>query len=273
MKKLGHVYQLFNLLSLDVAVGAVVSALFFAKIFQVHILIYGLGSLGLSVWIIYTADHLIDAKRLESPASSERHRFHQKYFRNLGLVLLAALLIDAVLISFIRKPLLESGLVLAGVVMIYFLIQRYLKSLKELSGALLYSCGVLLPAWSLSNHTITSFQILLVVQFMMTVLCNMILFSWFDHGRDVQDNYYSIVTVVGNRNARLLLSGLFLLNGALVALQFLQGVQALEAVIVIASMNFILLVIFVFHRLFETHDFYRLFGDAVFLVPLTYFLV
>ena len=58
-------YQYINILSLDIAAGAVISAVFFAQIFNVQIKPYGLLALGLTVWIIYTVDHLRDAKKIK----------------------------------------------------------------------------------------------------------------------------------------------------------------------------------------------------------------
>ena len=55
-------YRFINILSIDVAIGAVVNARFFAHLFGVPILHQGLISLGLAIWIIYTTDHLLDEK-------------------------------------------------------------------------------------------------------------------------------------------------------------------------------------------------------------------
>src|SRR5882724_5927551 len=148
MDKLFRAYRLLNILSLDVAAGAIVSALFFAKIFQVVILPYGMISLGLTVWIIYTADHLIDAREIKQPASTERHRFHQRYFKPLFILLIIAGGIDATQLFFIRKTVFFEGLGLAFLIVVYFLLQRHLRFLKEIIGAVLYTGGVVLIPFS-----------------------------------------------------------------------------------------------------------------------------
>src|SRR5882724_140090 len=139
MKKLFQAYRLLNILSIDVTAGAVISASFFACIFDVTVLPYGLISLGLTVWIIYTTDHLIDARKVKQLASTERHRFHQQHFKLLLSLLIIAVAADAVQLIFIRKVVLIEGLVLASIVGVYFALQRYLRFLKEIFGALLYS--------------------------------------------------------------------------------------------------------------------------------------
>ena len=273
MKKLGKFYQFVNVLSLDVAAGAIVSALFFARIFTVQILSWGVGALGLTVWIIYTTDHLVDAKRVGAAASSRRHRFHQDHFTVLAVIVLFAVLVDGVVISFIRKSILHSGLVLAGGVIIYLLLQRNLKYVKEFCGALLYSVGVLLPAWSLSPDTLSLSQGMFIAEFCITVLCNLLLFSLFDHHHDLRDHHHSFATVMGNGSTRFLLSALFILNGVLMLLQFIWLVNDKGTVLAILMMNLLLLIIFIFRKPFETGDRYRLVGDAVFLVPLFFFVL
>src|SRR5688572_9142526 len=91
-------YRLMNILSIDVVAGATVSALFFAKIFDVQVRPFGLLALGVTVWAIYTLDHLRDAKKIRHEASTERHRFHQRHFKVLTVLLCAAVLIDIVLV-------------------------------------------------------------------------------------------------------------------------------------------------------------------------------
>ncbi|HZI26137.1 MAG TPA: hypothetical protein VFD46_13730, partial [Chryseolinea sp.] len=144
MHALHRFYHYINILSVDIAAGAVVSALFFAKIFDVQIKPYGLIALGLTVWIIYTIDHLRDAKNIKHSASTERHRFHQQYFHALIFCLGLAVLVDAVTIFFIRRQVLEWGLILWVAVVVYLMFQQFLRFLKEFFIATLYTSGVLL---------------------------------------------------------------------------------------------------------------------------------
>src|SRR6187402_2077625 len=125
LQKLSAFYRTINLLSIDVAAGAVCSSLLFAEILKVHILSYGLASLGLSVWIIYTADDLLDARKIKTPAATERHRFHQRHFNLLLILLAVAILVNGLIILFVRKPVLISGIIVASFVAIYLLLHRH----------------------------------------------------------------------------------------------------------------------------------------------------
>lgn len=273
MKKIILAYRQLNILSLDVTAGAMICALFFAKIFQITILPYGLVSLGLTVWIIYTADHLLDAKKIQQPASTERHRFHQRNFYVLFTILLLTILIDAVQLIFIRKIVFIEGLGLAFFIVIYFLLHRYLKLFKEVIGAVLYSGGVLLIPWSVNTSAITQAHSILIGQFAMTALINLFLFSWYDRQQDVKDKHASFATVMGDSAAKYSLKILFLVQAAFFLVQLVVGgMTTLFPNIILTMMNGILFLIFSERKYFERDDRYRLLGDAVFLLPLIYVL-
>ena len=179
-----RLYRFLNLISIDVAAGAMVCSAFFARIFQIQLLPDSLAALGISVWVIYSVDHLLDAHKLKKDASTKRHLFHQQHFRAVSMVVIAAVVIDFILIQDIRKPIIIWGTVLISVILLYLLFQRLLGPLKELIGALLYSFGVLLPALSLHTTTASSSLILLMVAFILTALINLVLLAWFDLEHD-----------------------------------------------------------------------------------------
>lgn len=270
MRKLIYAYRLLNILSIDVALGAVVGAMFFAKIFAVSVLPYGLISLGLTVWIIYTADHLLDAHNLPQTASSERHRFHQKNFKLLLALLVLALAVDSAQLFFIREIVFIEGLGLAGVILVYFLIQRSLKFLKELMGALLYSGGVLLIPWSVKTSEPTNIQLILIAQFALTALINLLLFSWFDKTQDEKDLQSSFATILGEGTTKRSLITLFFVQAVLSGTMIFTNEKA---AFVLIPMNALLLLIVIKKKYFEVNDRYRLLGDAVFLLPTIYLLI
>ncbi len=271
MTKILRAYQLINILSLDVAAGAMVCASFFAQILEVTILPHGLISLGLTVWIIYTADHLLDARKSKQVAATERHRFHQRYFKVLVAIMILVVLIDASQIYFIRSIVFVAGLWLSFFVMSYFLVQQRLGFLKELLAALLYTSGVLLIPFSVKSHLASS-QILLILQFGITAWINLLLFSWIDRPLDERDSHQSFATTYGERATFKALLILFVLSGALTVTQLLLFPLCTAVVLTLTSMNVLLLLIFMKRDFFEQKDYYRLLGDAIFLLPIIHLL-
>jgi len=273
MDQLSKFYRLLNILSVDVALGAVCCAAWFAVLFEVTLRPYALVSLGLTVWIIYTVDHLLDARKVFGTASTNRHRFHQKNFTILLTSLAIAIALDLLVVFFVRKEVFNSGIVLSGVMLIYFLFQHHLRHFKEFVIAILFSCGVLLPAWSLSQASAEPGVILIISQFLLTALLNLLLFSWYDHDNDIKDNRESFVTLVGERTSNKIILFLFILNAVLMLATLLYSRELISQEFIIFFMNFILVIVFAQRKQFEVNDRFRLVGDCIFLFPALYFLL
>jgi hypothetical protein len=272
MKLLLRIYRFFNIISLDVAFGAVTGAAFFATVFGTTLLPQGLAALGISVWIIYAVDHLLDVYRLRKVASSDRHQFHQKHFLTIVVAVALLSIVDAILIFYVRRSVLGAGVLLSGIVVFYLLFHRWMYPLKEIAGAVLYSGGVLLPVLSLHQGPVPAPGVYLMIPFFITALINLVLFSWFGLDQDLRDGQLSLVTLIGKNAAKNVLIVLFIVQFAiLTALIVLTDYQV--EVTVIMVMNAVLLVMLKFPTDFVKNDLYRLAGDVVFLFPLPYLLL
>jgi 4-hydroxybenzoate polyprenyltransferase len=261
-----RLYKYFNLLSIDIAIGTVAGASFFASLLEVAVRPYAYLSLGITVWIIYTTDHLFDARKIKTVASTARHRFHQRNFNVLSVFVLLAIAVDLVLILFVKKPVLYGGFLIASVVGLYLIVHRQLAFLKEAVVATLYSAGILLPSVTVTSTDLSPDHYILFVLFFTTALINLLMFSWFDLKNDLADETQSFVTVMGDKRTLRVLWLIFMLNAAL-CIYFLYERQHINHAIIIIVMNATLLIILVFRKWFVSHDRYRLLGDAVFLFP------
>jgi hypothetical protein len=267
MRPLLRFYQYVNILSLDIAAGAVISALFFAKIFQVQVKPHGLTALALTVWIVYTADHLRDAKKIKHPASTQRHRFHQNHFHFIVAFLALAIVLDVVTIFFIRRQVFEWGLILSAIVILYLLAHQSLRFLKEFFIAALYTCGILLLSITVTPITLGMTHYLLILHFGCMAWINLVLFSWFDQVFDLQDEQSSFVTVVGERTTQYFLYGIFGFSFCLTILELILAGPFIP-VLILFTMNIVLVLIFVWRTALAKNDLYRLIGDAVFMFPI-----
>lgn len=273
MTQLLRFYKRLNILSIDVALGAVFSSAWLANFFQAQLRIYAYCALGLTVWIIYTADHLLDAKRIKHRASSERHQFHQHNFQVLLATLIFATMADLGMVFFVRPTVLYSGLFLSMIIAVYLLFNRWLGSLKECFVALLYCGGILLPIGSIAGMQVIYHNKIIVLIFFITALINVILFSWFDREKDKADNQRSLVLVLGDLVTRRFIYTLFTIQ----LLLGMYGVIELQAMlsffVVLFIMNSVLLIIFLNWKWFSVDDKYRLAGDAIFFLPLLHLLL
>jgi len=262
------VYRQLNLLSLDVALGSVCGALFFSKLFQVTILLPGLIALALTVWVVYTTDHLLDAVKITEPASTHRHRFHQKNFSVLIKAVLIVALVNGVIIFFIRKPLFWGGILLFTAVGAYLILQQFTKAFKELCIALFYTAGVALPSMVNTPVQQAFWPWIVLIQFSLLAFFNLIMFAWFDLERDREDRSTSIVTIIGERKSRYIM---WILSVLIFTLTFWSEDVRGSIFILIGCMALMLMLSG--PRYFAINDRFRLMGDAIFFLPVLYWLL
>lgn len=265
MHRLRSFYGLINILSIDIAVGALCCALFFSSILEVQIRIYGLIALALTVWIIYTADHLRDAKVIGANAASSRHRFHYKYRKLLLTCLLLAVVVDAVVILRMRTQVFYFGIYLFLLVILYLTMQRHLKILKELFIAVLYTCGILLPSISVTSVELHLTHYLLFLQLTIVAWVNLLMFSWFDYEQDVREAQHSFVTAIGKKTTSSWLIATSGLQFVIFGLQLWLNVFETSASVLVL-MNIALLSVFKAYRE-QDKEVFRWIGDAVFFIP------
>ena len=107
---------------------------------------------------------------------------------------------------------------------------------------------------------------MLIVQFVLLVLINMLLFARMGYSADLMDRQQSFVTSAGLRASRVTISGLFGIFGLTLVFSISEDYFAEKAVL--AVMAVVLLMIFAFPGYFALKERYRFVGDAVFLLPL-----
>ncbi len=118
-----------NVLGLDAPLVAVVWQYFFAEVFRIKIPPSNYLTLGLVVWVIYSADRLCDARRLAAPErAAARHRFYRDHFWLMGaLTALVAALAGYLCVTALPGPLLHFGVVMSALVLLYFVHRLWVK--------------------------------------------------------------------------------------------------------------------------------------------------
>lgn len=258
---------LINILSIDVAIGAVCSALFFGRVNHTHVDPVTAVVLALSVWVIYTADHLLDAGKIKSRAAALRHQVHQQYYRILRNAIIGVTGLVAVLLFFLPEAVLLHGMALAVMVLLYLFFHPRLKGFKEICIAILYTAGVLVPSLK-DLRTLEEIPFALLAVFALTAFINLVMFSWYSQKEDLQDGHASIVTRMGNRSTQWLFYGLFL-TVTLITILHAFAIPYL----VLWIMNIGMVIIYMFPAYFAFAERYRIWGDAMFIIPILYLLI
>jgi len=269
MNEVIKLYRIGNYLSLDVVAGAITGSLFFAKVYEVTPSVTSLIALGLTVWIIYTADRLLDIRYIKHEATSGRHRFHQKNQKILTGWLWLMIVIDMALIFFMPVNIIKNGIVLSLIVIVYILLGKRLYIFKEFLIAILYTAGVVLPAWP--ENGLSTGQYTPIVLFFIIALINLILFSWYEKVNDLKDHQHSVATLVEDRTIQYILTGLFAVAFSISFFMFVKQAFYFMA-LVLMVMTAILFILFKYNKYFSEYEYYRVVGDSVFFVPIVYLL-
>ena len=239
-------------------------------------------ALPLSVWVVYTADHLLDAYRLGENANTARHLFHHK---NLRLILwvwsICALSCSTWIFYFSPYALKMFGLGMAFLVLLHLLFVKLvgnrvsLALQKELGVAMIYATGVYGAPLLIGVAGLSIIEWILFFQFFLLCLGNLLMFALFEIEIDKKDGHSSFVRAIGRTTANRLI--LLILGVALVLsiFIFLQSASFNELRVVISQILMLSVHIYIMIRpiYFSKNERYRILGDTIFLLPIWTLLI
>ncbi len=265
------------MLSLDVVAGALGSGIMVSSLCGYLVTPHFLAILGISVWLIYTLDHLLDARRLKGSASTLRHRFHHLYFKYIVLAWILLALAGAILV-FCRLELsaIYFGLIMFGFAMAHLSLVRLVGNqtspllIKEMGVAVVYSGGIWgLPVLETGNW-IQPVIWVSFFQFLLLAFINLLLFSYFEYETDEQDKHTSYVRAIGKVAARNFTGALLFLlpiSELLIWILIPESEHFLRVGSIYLLMWGILAALWVFPVWFKQYERYRKWGDGAFLIP------
>lgn len=255
-------------LSLDIVAGAVISSLFIAELFQVSLDIHLLLGLSIAIWLIYTIDHLLDARKIKGEAVNPRHAFHQKNQILIGALALLFFVLGIYNAFYLPASTIKLGLVLIFLsgAYLYYLNWSNTNQAKEPFAALVYSAGIFAGPISLVN-TFNWVYLVLFVQFFLLAYSNLMLFPLFEKEQDGQEGMKSIAIRKGD-----LLTGRFirialLINFILIVVTatFVNSLGSSQSIVLL--MTLVLLALLLWPQYFVKYQLYRILGDGIFFLP------
>ncbi len=279
MSYLSRNLKYFQALSLDVTIGGVIGSLFISTYLGVLVDFKTYIILGLTIWLIYTLDHLIDTQNALEPPITFRHRFHWKNSMSMWGVWSFLLIMDLSLLYKLPSMTLIYGAIVTVFVVIYFISINLLRSSniyhKEFAAAIVYSVGIFIPSISIMDLSIGSDIWILFVEMFSLAFINLLIFSVFERVVDKHEGYHSLVRSLNLQNVKGIIWGLmlavFVLN---IAGSFMiDNPQFILSQIIIGTMNVTLAIIMLKRDFFIINTRYRIVGDAVFTFPLLYMII
>jgi hypothetical protein len=198
MQLLSKTYLRISWLSFDVVLGAIAGALFFSKLLRV-----GLGweiylLLGLAVWSIYTADHLLDSRRIAEVNLSPRHQFHVRNSKILSaalvLVLFGGLGFGYQILGTSQEmiwSLILGVLILSSMILIRKAEKTMVWS-KEISIATFYVLGIAwIPLLRVEQIDLTWRSWVFIAIFIFLAFINLLMLSQLDRKQDEESGFHS----------------------------------------------------------------------------------
>ncbi|HVX84974.1 MAG TPA: hypothetical protein VH253_09170 [Phycisphaerae bacterium] len=276
-------YDRLRLLSVDVALAALGGGVMAARVVGVTMPRTFYLLLPLSVWVVYTLDHLLDARRMGAAAHTPRHRFHFRYRAFLWPACTAGAVLCALLAFWGLSWLgLAFGAGMCGLVLLHLLLVKAAGSLaspllaKELGVGVIFTAGVWgLPLLRHGWARGADWPLAILIQYFLLAMVNLLTFSLAEAHADAADHQTSFVLGVGPRAATAVTWAILAATIALgigVAIAWPTPVPLVSEG-VFAAMSFMLASILLWPRWMHAHERYRAIGDGAFLLPLLLALV
>lgn len=265
-----HYYKYVRWLSLDIVLGAICFLRYLEKFYQVPIHFSTYFGLGSAIWLIYTADHLLDAFKTNEP-STDRHRFHKKHFHALVFMAGFVLILSLVNLWLLDVRIIRSGAMLTAVSVAYLMLVYFVKRLwiKEVLVAMVYATGVFLAPLNYVN--IQLIDILLILELAGIALLNLLVFSFLDYETDRKDGFASIVIQMGKVRVNKVI--VFLTVAILLGVTLLLITTTHPIQLMYGAMGLILGMIHFWPAPFLKEERYRTIGDGIFYLPALFLLL
>ncbi len=230
----------------------------------------------LTVWLIYTLDHLLDARSLKENSIKPVYRWHWDHrFILQPVLLLVGLATIGLSMVYLPTGILLFGGITGSLVILYTIAhqgkpgthRKYL--FKEVWISILYTAGI----WGLpliSKGSIPDVSVLLaLIIYLVLVLVNILLYSLHDYTNDREESQHTMATRFGREVTAHLLRILILSALILIMMAFLtpedQGLR--KVYLILLSMTAVLGSIIAFPGFFSKHERFGILADAVFLLP------
>jgi hypothetical protein len=273
---ISRIYGMVRILSLDILAGVFCGYHFARLTLDCNCPSLTPLILCLTVWLIYTLDHMLDARDQKENSIKPVYRWHwdQRYALR-PLWLLVGLVTIGLSLAYLPGKILLFGGITASLVVIYTIAhqgkpgthRKYL--FKEVWISILYTAGI----WGvplISKGSIHDISVLLtIVIYLVLVLVNVLLYSLYDYNKDRKESQHTLATRFGREATCHLLRLLIISALILILAAFLiSDEQAMmKFYIILLSMTAVLGVILIFPRFFGRHERFGMLADGAFLLP------
>lgn len=275
---LGRCQYYAEMLSLDVCIGAIGSGAVAQTIFRARMKQAWWWILPLSVWVIYTADHLFDAWKLRGNAVNARHKFHHDHFSLLAsLAAIAALASFFGALYYLRDLVVLGGMLVGTFALLHIVLAFWgrVRVGKEVSVAVIYTFGVWYAPMANRTAELNVFTVAAVVAFTVAALQNLFMNAIIEYDLDHAEGQTFATAVLPHHALRNIIYTLSAMAGCVIpALWLFTPANPVLTLSLRAAASFILFLVVVPGAILWLQKFaffranYRVFAEWVFTLGL-----
>ena len=265
-------YRYLHFLSIDIVLGALASSCFAARLFGSNPGTIWWITLALTVWLLYIADHMLDAWKHRKNIERDLHYFMMKNRKTLVWSMGVVTVVNILLIfNLLDQELMKYALFLAGLVLLFYAMRhvskknRILKVPGEFFVMILYMAGTWLgPAVAMEGDFEAGHGMIALI-FLGVLLMNLGVISLYDIKLDSRMGIASLANLLGIKRTKNLLLGTAIAIYLVSLLQFLVfGMDRYsQYALILTGMTTILLLVLYYPSRFRKKDYFRLAVDAV----------
>jgi 4-hydroxybenzoate polyprenyltransferase len=258
-------------LSIDVAIGSAGSSILAVNAVNVQVSTAYWIILPLCVWIIYTADHLLDAFKLKEKASMGRHAFHFQHRKMIAFFLaLASLFLVIFIPQHLNKNLIIYGIVNAVLIFAYLLLNHFVNRIfKFFPREIIISVGYMAGTWGIpllvKYPLVHLTDWFFLVNHFFIILSIPLMYSMFEYKDDKVSGFISFATTFGIRSTGTVVAALLMISAIVSILSLFLLHTAVGLILV--TMSFCLFIILIFKNILIKNERYRTLSDSVNFLP------
>lgn len=266
------IYRYLHYLSLDIVLGALASSCFAARLFSSDPGWVWWITLALTVWLLYTGDHLLDAWKHRKRMERDLHRFVMKNLKTLLWAMILVTVVDSLLIfNLLDQEFMKYALVLAGLVLLFYAMRHVFRKNRilmipgEFFVLLFYLAGTWLGPVVAAGSPLKPGHGMIALIFAGVLLMNLGVISLYDMKLDRRMGIASVANLLGIKRTRNLLLGTAMAIYLISLLQFLvfEMDRYFQLALIVSGMATILLLVLYYPSRFRKNDYFRLAADAV----------
>jgi hypothetical protein len=262
-----------QVLSIDICIGVMGSGAFAKTMLKATMKPVWWFLLPASVWVVYTADHLMDASKIGNRSVNLRHKFHYNHFVPLVVAaLITAITCIVLAFMYLREIVVVGGIVMGGLAVMHIVIAYWGKVRfgKEISVAIIYACGVWFAPYLNRGTAVTHVHISAITVFVLGAILNLFMNSVLEYAVDRREDQVFGLAFFPRRTMRTVVITISFLCALVAAGYAIIGAIARIDEIMIAGSLYLTLVCLVpglilyFERFFAVNQRYRIPAELVF---------